>query len=70
MVNDLVDLLTDSSDLVDAFLIDVFQKSIYLLVAVNLVNEVSQELNLLFVFEVDTEEKAVEESHWILLDVA
>jgi len=32
-------------------------------------NQGTQELNKIFILEIDTEEEAVEKCHWVLLDV-
>ena len=56
MINNLIDLFTNSSNLVNTFLIDVLKESIYLLMTVDFLNKITEELNEVFIFEIDTEE--------------
>jgi hypothetical protein len=70
VINDLIDLFTNSSNLFDAFLVNVFKKSVNLFVTVDFLNEVTEELDEIFIFEIDAEEEAVEQSHRVLLDVS
>jgi hypothetical protein len=37
---------------------------------VDFLNEVTEELDEIFIFEIDAEEEAVEQSHRVLLDVS
>jgi len=70
VVNELLDLFSFGSDSLDSIHINVLQQLINPLVAVDLLNEGSKELDQRLVEILDTEEKAIEEGHWILLNVS
>ena len=69
VVDDLVDLFANCSNLFDTILIDVLQKSVDLFMRMDFVNEFTEELNKILIFEVDAKEEAVEKGHGIRFNV-
>jgi hypothetical protein len=62
MVNKLVDLLSNCSDLFNTVDINEFEQLVDLLMAMNLVDQRAKEFNKILVLVINTEEKAVKES--------
>ena len=69
VVDHLVDLLANCSDLFDSILIDVLEETVDLFVGVDFVDEFTEELNEILVLEIDAKEEAVEESHGVCFNV-
>ena len=70
MINKLLDLFPFSSDSLDAVHVNVLKQLVNLLVTMYFMNQSPQELNQGLIVVLNAEEKAVEQSHWILLDVS
>ena len=70
MVDKTVDLFSNCSDLVNSIDIDVFKELVNLINGWHFLNDVSEELNKLFILVINAEEEAIEQSHWILLDIS
>jgi len=70
VINELVNLLSHSSYPVDSIHVNKFKESIDFLLSGYLLDERPQKLDQFFVFVVNAEEQAVEQRHWVLLDVS
>ena len=68
VVNNLIQMVTFGPQPVYAIDIDVLKELIYLGMRVDFLDELPQELNHLLILVVNTEEEAVEQSDWLLLN--
>jgi hypothetical protein len=70
MIDKLLNLFSFCSDSLDTIYINVFQKFINLIVAMDLLDQCSKEFNQRLIAVLNTEEETIEEGHWILLNVS
>jgi hypothetical protein len=65
VINNLIDLFSNCSDLVDSFLINLLQQSVDLFIIFNLIDQVTKKTEEFFVLKIDAKEEEVEKSHGV-----